>query len=80
MPLLTFLGAARTVTGSKHLMEAGNRRILVDCGLYQGGRELHEENAEPFGFDAAEIDTLPSILFSLPWMSNRPVRGPITIA
>jgi metallo-beta-lactamase family protein len=40
------------------LLECGGRRILIDCGLYQGGRELDEENAEPFGFDAASIDLL----------------------
>jgi metallo-beta-lactamase family protein len=34
------------------------RRILIDCGLFQGSRELHEENADPFGFDPAEIDFL----------------------
>ncbi len=53
---LSFHGADRDVTGSCHLVECGGRRILVDCGLYQGGRELDEENAEPFGFDAARID------------------------
>jgi len=53
---LSFHGADRGVTGSCHLVECGGRRILIDCGLYQGGRELDEENAEPFGFDAASID------------------------
>ena len=53
---LSFHGADRDVTGSCHLIEAAGKRILVDCGLYQGGRELAEENAEPFGFDAAAID------------------------
>lgn len=53
---LSFHGADRDVTGSCHLVECGGRRILIDCGLYQGGRELSEENAEPFGFDPAEID------------------------
>ena len=55
---LSFHGADRGVTGSCHLVEAGGRRILIDCGLYQGGRELDEENAGPFGFDAASIDVL----------------------
>ena len=53
---LSFHGADRGVTGSCHLVECSGRRILIDCGLYQGGRELEEENAEPFGFDPAEID------------------------
>ncbi len=55
---LSFHGADRGVTGSCHLLEAAGKRILVDCGLYQGGRELDEENAEPFGFEPAEIDAL----------------------
>jgi metallo-beta-lactamase family protein len=53
---LSFHGADRGVTGSCHLVECAGRRILIDCGLYQGGRELEEENAEPFGFEPAEID------------------------
>ena len=53
---LSFHGAARTVTGSCHLVECAGRRILIDCGMLQGGRELDEENAEPFGFDPASID------------------------
>ena len=55
---ISFHGADRNVTGSCHLVECRGRRILVDCGLYQGSRELHEENAEDFGFDAREIDYL----------------------
>jgi metallo-beta-lactamase family protein len=53
---LSFHGAARSVTGSCHLIECAGRRILVDCGLYQGGHDLEEENAHGFGFDAASID------------------------
>ena len=37
---LTFLGAAGTVTGSKHLLQVGDTRVLVDCGLFQGLKEL----------------------------------------
>lgn len=55
---LSFHGADRDVTGSCHLIECAGRRILIDCGLYQGGRELDEENAEPFGFDPATVDYL----------------------
>jgi metallo-beta-lactamase family protein len=40
------------------MIECGGRRILIDCGLYQGGREIEEENAEDFGFDASNVDTL----------------------
>lgn len=55
---ISFHGADQEVTGSCHLIECAGKRILIDCGLYQGGRELAEENAEPFGFDPAEIDYL----------------------
>lgn len=44
MATLTFLGAARTVTGSKHLLEVDGRRILFDCGLFQGLKELRLRN------------------------------------
>lgn len=44
MPSLTFLGAARTVTGSKYLMEVDGHRILFDCGLFQGLKELRLRN------------------------------------
>jgi len=53
---ISFHGADRDVTGSCHLVECAGKRVLIDCGLYQGGHELSEENAEPFGFDAAAID------------------------
>lgn len=55
---LAFHGADQNVTGSCHLLEAAGKKILIDCGLYQGGREMDEENAEPFGFDPASIDYL----------------------
>lgn len=55
---ISFHGADRGVTGSCHRVEARGLRVLVDCGLYQGGRDLEEENAEPFGFDPAEIDVV----------------------
>jgi len=53
---LSFHGADRDVTGSCHLVECAGRRILIDCGLYQGGREIAEENAGDFGFDPASVD------------------------
>lgn len=55
---ISFHGADQGVTGSCHLLECAGKRILVDCGMYQGGRELVDENAEPFGFDPASIDFL----------------------
>jgi metallo-beta-lactamase family protein len=57
-PALTFLGAAGTVTGSKHLLEVDGHRILVDCGLFQGLKELRQRNWEPFPIDPATIDAV----------------------
>lgn len=53
---LSFHGADRDVTGSCHLVQCAGRRVLIDCGLYQGSREIAEENAGDFGFDPAGID------------------------
>ena len=55
---LTFLGAAGTVTGSKTLVEASGGTLLVDCGLFQGGRELRERNWEPFPVDPQSITAI----------------------
>jgi len=55
---ISFHGADQGVTGSCHLIECAGKRILIDCGMYQGGRELVEENAEPFGFEPESIDYL----------------------
>ncbi len=55
---ISFHGADRTVTGSCHLIEAAGKRILVDCGMFQGSRELAEDNAEPFGFEPQAIDVV----------------------
>jgi metallo-beta-lactamase family protein len=52
---LTFLGAARTVTGSKYLLEHEGTRVLVDCGLFQGLKELRQRNWEPFAVPPASI-------------------------
>lgn len=55
---ITFLGAARTVTGSMHLLEANGHRVLLDCGLFQGRRaETYERNLN-FPFDPANIDAV----------------------
>lgn len=56
MPRLTFLGAAGTVTGSKYLVEANGKRLLVDCGLFQGGSELRQRNWTPLPHPPATID------------------------
>jgi metallo-beta-lactamase family protein len=55
---LSFHGANRDVTGSCHRLERNGRQMLIDCGMFQGGRELAEENAAEFGFDPARIDTV----------------------
>jgi metallo-beta-lactamase family protein len=55
---LSFHGADRDVTGSCHLLECAGKRILIDCGLHQGSRTLHEENAAPFRFDPVAVDFL----------------------
>ncbi len=55
---LSFHGADRAVTGSCHLLEAAGQRVLIDCGMYQGNRELDEENADAFGFEPESIDVV----------------------
>ncbi|MBU6494772.1 MAG: MBL fold metallo-hydrolase, partial [Burkholderiales bacterium] len=55
---ISFHGADREVTGSCHLLEAQGKRVLIDCGMYQGSRDLDDENAEAFGFDPKSIDVL----------------------
>lgn len=54
-PTLRFLGAARTVTGSRFLLETPRARVLVDCGLFQGLKELRLRNWEPFPVDARSL-------------------------
>ena len=53
---ITFLGATKTVTGSNYLIEAAGKKILVDCGMWQGKAELEEENYQEFEYDPKEID------------------------
>jgi len=53
---LTFLGATGTVTGSKTLVEAGSGQFLVDCGLFQGPREIRARNWEPFPIPPTDLD------------------------
>ena len=55
---IQFLGAAGTVTGSKYLIRAGGRKILVDCGLFQGYKQLRLRNRSDLPIAADEIDTV----------------------
>lgn len=58
MLTLTFLGGAETVTGSKHLLSFNDTRILIDCGLFQGMKNLREQNWQPLPVDARDIDAV----------------------
>ncbi len=53
---VTFLGAAKTVTGSNHLVEAAGKKFLVDLGMYQGKITEEMSNEAPFLFNPDEID------------------------
>ena len=55
---LTFMGAAGTVTGSKYLLEHAGKRVLVDCGLFQGLKQLRLRNWDRFPVDPASIDAV----------------------
>jgi len=83
MAKLTFLGATGGVTGSMYLLETGQSRILLECGLVQGRYEEEQENEKPFPFDPASID---AVVLShghldhsgrLPKLVNDGYRGPI---
>src|SRR6476620_11749347 len=56
MAKLTFLGAAGTVTGSKYLVEAAGKKLLLDCGIFQGSPELSDRNLKPLPTDPKTID------------------------
>lgn len=55
---ITFLGATGTVTGSKYLVTTAGQRILVDCGLFQGLKQLRLRNREPLPVDPASLDAV----------------------
>ena len=58
MPQLTFLGAAGTVSGSRHLLEVNGRQVLFDCGLFQGERSLRRRNWKPLGVPPQGLDAV----------------------
>ena len=57
-PTITFLGAAGSVTGSKFLLSCGETHVMVDCGLFQGLKELRLKNWEPLGIDVSSISAV----------------------
>ena len=80
---LTFFGAAGEVTGSCHLVEAAGKRILLDCGMIQSGRDEDKRNAAKFGFDLNQLDAMIlshahiDHVGRLPLLRKRGYRGPI---
>ncbi|MBI1888625.1 MAG: MBL fold metallo-hydrolase [Candidatus Spechtbacteria bacterium] len=58
MTKLTFHGGARSVTGANYLIETGETKILVDCGLAKGTRHAEKENYKPFPYNVSEIDAV----------------------
>lgn len=80
---IQFLGAARTVTGSKHLITHNGKKILIDCGLFQGGQELSARNWLDFDFDPTSLDLVilthahMDHIGMLPNLVKAGYRGPI---
>ena len=58
MATLTFLGATNGVTGSCYLLQTDQANVLLECGMFQGGREADEANYEPFEFSVADLDAV----------------------
>jgi metallo-beta-lactamase family protein len=79
-PRVTFLGAAQTVTGSLHIVEANGRRLLLDCGLFQGNRAEARQRNSHFPFDPRSIDLVVLSHAHLDHCGNLPtlVRGGFT--
>ena len=80
---LTFFGAAGEVTGSCHILQVGDHKILLDCGMIQGSPKNELRNRDPFPFDPKEID---AVILShghidhsgrLPLLVKRGFKGPI---
>src|ERR1041385_4523974 len=83
VPTVTFWGAARTVTGSMHLVQDGRTKILLDCGFFQGKRlEAWKRNSE-FPFSPSDIDILVlshahiDHCGNIPHLVRRGFKGPI---
>src|SRR5262245_56273285 len=82
-PAVTFWGAARTVTGSMHLLQVNGRQILLDCGLFQGPRAEARRRNSTFPFAPGEIDAVGlshahiAHCGNLPNLVRQGFRGPI---
>jgi metallo-beta-lactamase family protein len=83
MATLTFLGGTGQVTGSCYLLETKTNRILLDCGLFQGGKKIEDQNTQDFAFNPANID---AVVLShahldhcgrLPKLTKEGFRGPV---
>jgi metallo-beta-lactamase family protein len=83
MSSLSFWGAAGTVTGSRYLIETDRARVLIDCGLFQGGHDLRDRNWQEPPFNAASVD---AVIIThahidhtgyLPRFVNHGFRGPV---
>ena len=80
---MTFLGAAGTVTGSKYLLEHDDQLILIDCGLFQGYKQLRLHNWDPFDLPMRELDAIVLTHAHLdhsgylPVLARNGYRGPI---
>lgn len=80
---LTFLGAAETVTGSRYLLEGAGLRVLIDCGLFQGTKNLRLRN---WGAFPVPVETLDAVILThahvdhsgyLPVLARLGYRGPV---
>lgn len=80
---IQFLGAAETVTGSRHLLTLNGRKVLVDCGLFQGDEALRQRNWEPFPIAPEDLDAIVIThahldhIGYLPRLVRNGYRGPI---
>jgi metallo-beta-lactamase family protein len=80
---LEFHGAAAEVTGSAHLLRFGQRQVLIDCGMRQGGKEEEKRNRKPFAFDPRRLDAVVAThahidhVGLLPKLVRDGYRGPV---
>ncbi len=83
MVKVTFYGAAGEVTGSNHLVETGEHTYVVDCGLFQGGDQIAEQNSQAFAYDPSKVEAVIIThahldhIGRLPMLVKNGFRGPI---